>query len=53
MNFYTCWARLALAFSVSWVGVTVAQAQVDPVVLTINAPAAAAPSVVTFNIKRI
>ncbi len=53
MNFYTCWARLALAFSVSWVGVTVAHAQVDPVVLTITTPAAAAPTVVSFNIKLI
>ena len=53
MNFYTFWARLALAFSVSWGGITVTHAQVDPVVLTITTPAAAAPSVVTFNIKLI
>ena len=53
MNLSTRCARLALAFSVSWSGITVSHAQVDPVVLTINAPAAAAPSVLTFTIKRI
>ena len=50
MNLTTRCARLALAFSVSWSGITVAQAQADPVVLTINAPAAG-PTAVTFNMK--
>jgi len=53
MNFYTRCSQLALAFSLCLGGITVAQAQSDPVVLMINAPAAASPAVVTFTMKTL
>ena len=52
MNFNAHCARLVLAFLVCLGGITAACAQGEPVVLTINAPAAG-PSAVTFNLKAL